>query len=162
MKLFLDTSYLLSYFRISIEQLPYDFLKHLMQKEEIELFISEISFTELVAKCFKLSLISNNPQIDDIISGLDALRNDKNISIITWYEHPKIFEIAYELRKIHSDFFDCIIYASAILEADALGTFDDTFFKEIKNNKDIVKLFQEINPGFQFWFSDFKGKPKSL
>lgn len=162
MRLLLDSSYFLSYFKITLEELPYDFIRNLINRDDIQIQISEISYAELVAKSFKLNLMEKNLKMEDIISGLDSLRNDIRIHTISWYENPKIFEITHALRAIHSDFFDCIIYSSAILEADAIGTFDITLFKKIKNNKSIIKIINEINPEFEFWLYNFKGKPKKL
>jgi PIN domain nuclease of toxin-antitoxin system len=162
MKLLLDTSYFLSYFKIAVEGLSFDFLKQLMERKDIELLISEISYSELVAKSFKLCLLKSNLLIEEILSGLDSVRNESRIELLSWYKNPRILETAFNLRKIHTDFFDCIIFASAFLEADAIGTFDDVFYKKIKNNKDINKIITDLNPEFKFYFYDFKEKPKGL
>lgn len=162
MKLLLDTSYFLSYFKIEIKELDFDFLKQLLMDKELEIMISDISYSELVAKYFKLNLTDQNGIIEDVMIGLDAIKYESKIEKIHWVENPKIIELAFEFRKIHADFFDCIIFASAIVEADGIGTFDDTFFMKIKNEKKIVKMINEINPEFQFRFNNFKGIQKGL
>ncbi len=162
MKLFLDSSYLLSYFKVAVEGIPYDFIGQLMKKKDIKLLVSEISLSELIAKCFKLSIFASSLSYEDILSGIDSIRNDPRIQIVSWYENPKILETAYSLRKIHSDFFDCIIFATAIIEADVIGTFDDTFYKKMKKNDEISKQIFQLNPEFEFWFKDFKKSPKKV
>ena len=121
-----------------------------------------MSYVELTAKCFKLGLVDSKIQTEDIISGLDSLRNDSRIESIGWYHNPKIIEIANVLRKIHTDFFDCMIFGTAVLEADAIGTFDDTLYKKIVKNNEIKQTLRKINPEFEFWFYNFKNIPKRL
>lgn len=162
MRILLDSSYFLSYFRIAVEGLGFDFLKQLMNKPELKILISEISFSELAAKCCKLNLLQENASAEELITGLDAIRYEHQIEKISWVENPKIIELMFEFRRIHSDFFDCIIFASAIVEADIIGTFDKTFYKKIKNDPVIVKKINELNPEFQFWFFDFNEKLEKL
>lgn len=162
MRLLLDSSYFLTYFRVLVEGISYNFLKQLMERKDLELLISEITYSELVAKIFKLAKSDSKWQYEDILSGIDSLRNESRIELIPWYNNPKILEIALEIRKMHNDFFDCIIFASSIVEADAIGTYDDSLFKKIRNDKMICKLIKETNPEFKFWFNDFKTSPKTL
>jgi predicted nucleic acid-binding protein len=162
MRLLLDSSYLLFYFQVTIEGIPFDFLKQLQARSDLELVISEISYSELVAKCFKLSLIDGRLSSDEILSGLDSVRHNSHLEVLSWYEHPKLLETAYQLRKIHLDFFDCIIFASALLMADAIGTFDDILYTKINHSNEIRTMVQTRNPEFEFWFFDFKNKPKKL
>jgi len=106
--------------------------------------------------------LDQNGNTEDVMIGLDAIKYEPKIKKISWIENPKIIELAFDLRKIHTDFFDCIIFALAIIEADGIGTFDDTFYNKIKKEIRIVKMINEINPEFQFRFTNFAGTPKKL
>lgn len=162
MRILLDSTYFLTYFRIAVDGLAYDFLKNLMNKQDLSILISEISFSELVAKYCKLNLLEQKTTAEEIVTALDAIKYESQIEKLSWIENPKIIELMFELRKIHSDFFDCIIFASAIVEADIIGTFDKTFYNKIKKSSSVVKKINELNPEFQFWFFDFKEKLEKL
>lgn len=165
MKLLLDTSYFFPYFNIMIEKLPDAFLLMLLNNSKYSILISEISFIELTAKCMKLCFTPKYQSIlnlPGIIRGNDSIRFDTRISTISWLNNPKIQEFAYELRKIHTDFFDCIIVATALVIADAFGTFDEPLYNKIKQTPDLCNKIKKINPHFEFKFYAFEQKSKTL
>ena len=127
--------------------------------------MSEISFSELTAKCMKLSLIPDYHSIlsvPEILRGNDSIRFDTRITRIHWIDNPKIYEIAHEIRKIHTDFFDCIIFATAIVAADGIGTFDESIFRKITKAPELCAKIKKINSNFKFQFYDFQQAPLSI
>ena len=170
MKMLLDSSYLLPFIQIQVERLSPRFILDLLNdptKSDWEFYYCDISLFELAAKGMKLlstSLNSNNSKLtlEDIQHGLDVIRWNPHFHQILWFDHPFILGLISELRKIHSDFIDCTIFAAAICNTDAIATFDETFYNKIRKNAILCQKIKKINENFQFYFYDFSKNPKII
>ena len=162
MKVLLDTSYLLPLIKVEVQGISSSILTDLINRCDTEIFYSELSLFEIAAKGMKLILSGENLTVFDIRSGLDSLLwNDKILSL-GWAKHPLLLELSFSLRKIHKDFIDCLILATAICYTDAFITFDKEIYDRLVDNQSIIKEILEINGNFHFWFKNLLDKPQSL
>lgn len=159
MKILLDTSYFLPLVKIKVEKWDNSHLKALINQEDLTIYYSEVTILEMAAKSAKIRLATPSLTYKDTQRGIDALVYNSQISVITWHNHPDILDLAFSLREFHTDFFDCIIFATAIYKADVLGTFDDSFVKKILMNDPLCEKIRKINSNFKFWLQDL-AKPK--
>jgi len=123
----LDTTYFLPIVGIKVKS---DFFLAL-EKNEIfvdlrDIYLSEITLFELQAKATKLSVPPER-----VAEGIDAIREAFNI--IPFYE-PEIIKISFKLRRILSDYIDCVILATAISREYILLTEDS----DIQSNKQAI------------------------
>lgn len=159
MKILLDTTYFLPALSVEIEGLPSTLLKTLLHNENYQCYYCEISLFELAAKGVKLTQSDETLTVDDIIKGLDSIRWDKRLTKLSWYSHPYTLELAKGIRKIHTDFIDCLILATAVCYTDTLAMYDETLFKKVKKNKGILHMILDFNEKFSFWLNDLSKKP---
>lgn len=114
------------------------------------------------AKGLKISSQKNTITPQDIRIGIDAIQNDSRLRVINFTDNPLIIELASQLRAIHNDTIDCLIFATAICTCDRIITMDVSFYVQINNTPTLIKDIQKINENFQFWFDDLSGDLKSL
>ncbi len=162
MKIFIDTSYLLPFIKIKIETIADDVLINLLHDKSSEYFYSDLSIFELTAKAFKLIVKNEQINTQDLMIGIDAIQNDPRLKCLSYTYNPLIIELASNLKKIHNDTIDCLIFASAICNCDCIITMDSSLYEKIKKNDFLKKEIQSLNKNFKFWFNDLKNSPKSL
>ena len=162
MKVLIDTSYFLPLIKISIEGISERILLEDLLQSKNKLYYSDLSLFELTAKAFKYINQGNQISTQDLMNGLDAIQNDTRLIHISWKENPMIIELATNLRTIHKDTIDCLIFATGICNCDCIIIMDKDFFNKICQNNSIFEEIQAINKNFQFWFDDLSKSPKLL
>jgi len=128
----LDTTYFLPIVGISVKA---DFFSALKKKEICyippqNIYLNEISLFELQAKASKLGVPPKR-----VIEGINAIIEAFNI--ISFYD-SSIIKIAFKLRKIISDYIDCIIVATALSREYLLLTEDKVI---LTNANRIYEMF---------------------
>ena len=145
MKLLLDTTYFLPLIGISIKDIPHDIIIRLIEKG-YKILLSEISIFEISAKGAKyVSLGRLSPT--KVSRGIKALLYDERIVKVPVYE-TSIISTSFELRRILSDYIDCLILSSAINNAEILVTEDDEIHK-IYSREDFKRIINRLNPEFK-------------
>ena len=162
MKILLDTSYLLPLIKVRIKEIPEAIIQKLLMDSKLDLFYCDITIFELTAKGTKLIISGEQLKLTDIQKGIDALENDDRITRLSWSEHPLTLDLAFSLRKIHSDYIDCLILATAVCYTDMIITFNNKLFNLIKQTPSLIEEILRINDHFQFWFKDLTKDPKEL
>jgi len=121
--LILDTTYLLPLARIGIDADLLDAIAKGHVDLEIEdITVSLISIFELQAKAAKLK-IPVRFTIEAVETIFAALR------VEPFYE-PAVIEISYDLRKMISDYVDCVVVATAVVLKEDLVTEDSVILNK--------------------------------
>ena len=156
MKLFLDSTYLIPALNINIlEGWSKQDLKNLIQSEKYELYYCDLSLFEIYTKCMKLIIQQKlEVEIEAVQNGIQGILNSPKLFKINWWEHIFESEILLELKKIHNDSIDCMLFYLGIINCEIFATFDDTLIDKAKESEFIRKFIQEINPKFKIWFNN--------
>jgi len=154
MKILIDTSYFLPLIKIGIENVSQTLLVNLLSKTSNEFFYSNLTIFELTAKGLKLSSQKNTITPQDIRIGIDAIQNDLRLTEKSFTDNPIIIELASQLKTIHNDTIDCLIFATAICVCDCIITMDVSLFDQINKTPSLINEIREINQNFRFWFND--------
>ena len=162
MKILIDTSYFLPLIKIGIENIPQTVLLNLLSKTSHEYFYSNLTLFELTAKGLKLSSQKNTITPQDIKIGIDAIQNDLRLTEKSFTDNPIIIELASQLKAIHNDTIDCLIFATAICVCDCIITMDVSLFDQINKTPSLINKIGEINQYFRFWFNDLSEDLKGL
>jgi len=162
MKILIDTSYFLPLIKIGIENIPQTVLVNLLSKMSHEYFYSNLTIFELTAKGLKLSSQKNTITPQDIRIGIDAIQNDVRLTEKSFTDNPLIIELVSQLKAIHNDTIDCLIFATAICVCDCIITMDGSFFDQINKNPSLINKIRKINENFRFWFNDLSEDLKGL
>ena len=150
MKILCDSSYFFPLIKIKVQQSSPDIISLIHQNEALELQYSTITLFELSAKGARM-IKSGKLTSTDVIDGINALISWKNIiSLDPW--NGEVQRLAFEFRKDHSDYIDCLVVASAVVYADVFISEDITI-------KDLLKVkwknnVREINTDFKIMNSD--------
>jgi len=162
MKILIDTSYFLPLIKIGIENIPQTILVNLLAKPSDKYFYSNLTLFELTAKGLKISSQKNTITPQDIRIGVDAIQNDLRLVEKSFIDNPLIIELASQLKAIHKDTIDCLIFATAICTCDCIVTMDVSFFDQINKTPSLINAIRKINENFRFWFNDLSDDLKSL
>ncbi|TKJ21263.1 MAG: hypothetical protein CEE43_10040 [Promethearchaeota archaeon Loki_b32] len=162
MKILIDTSYFLPLIKIGIEDIPQTILVNLLSKTSHEYFYSNLTLFELTAKGLKLSSQKNTITPQDIRIGIDATQNDLRLTEKSFTDNPLIIELASQLKVIHNDTIDCLIFSTAICTCDCIITMYDSLFDKINKTPPLIKKIREFNENFRFWFNDLSEDLKGL
>lgn len=162
MKILIDTSYFLPLIKIGIENIPQTILVNLLAKPSDKYFSSNLTLFELTAKGLKISSQKNTITPQDIRIGVDAIQNDLRLVEKSFIDNPLIIELASQLKAIHKDTIDCLIFATAICTCDCIVTMNVSFFDQINKTPSLINAIRKINENFRFWFSDLSDDLKSL
>jgi len=162
MKILIDTSYFLPLIKIGIENIPQTILVNLLAKPSDKYFYSNLTLFELTAKGLKISSQKNTITPQDIRIGVDAIQNDLRLVKKSFIDNPFIIELASQLKAIHKDTIDCLIFATAICTCDCIVTMDVSFFDQINKTPSLINAIRKINENFRFWFNDLSDDLKSL
>ena len=111
MRLLLDTTYLLPVIGISVKGLPRDVVIELIKRGH-EILISEIILFELSAKGAKY-VVLGTLTMERVLRGVRALLYDDRVSRIPAHD-TAVLLTAFKLRKVLSDFINCLILSSVI------------------------------------------------
>lgn len=137
----LDSSFLFPYIQIDIKSVKNKDLLTLIESDEYEVQISDISLFELSAKANKY-VRKNVIEISDLTDGINTIVNEDRIHRIP-YHYSEIQLLAHKMGNLHLDFIDCLILATANYHSDIFLTLDEPLIKLIENNRkelDIDKL----------------------
>ena len=145
MRLLLDTTYLLPAIGVSIKGLPKDALIRLIQKGH-QISISNISVFELSAKGAK-HVATGKLSAERVIRGISAIVYDERITVVPMHD-SSILLTAFKLRRMLSDFVDCLILSSAINQNDAIVT-EDKDIQNLKRQAEFKGLLVMMNPKFK-------------
>lgn len=137
----LDSSFLFPYVRIDVKSVNNKDLLELIESKENDIVISDISLFELSAKGNKYvqkSLIDPT----DLTNGLNTIINEVQLSRIPIH-YSEIQLLAFKIGKLHKDFIDCLILATAYYHSDIFLTLDEELLKlvqKFRKELDIDKL----------------------
>ena len=162
MKILIDTSYILPLIKIGIENIPQITLVNLLAKTSNKYFYSNLTLFELTAKGLKISSQENTITPQDIRIGIDAIQNDSRLVEKSFSDNPLIIELASQLKAIHKDTIDCLIFATAICTCDCIVTMDVAFFDQVNKVPSLINEVRKINENFRFWFNDLSDDLKAL
>ena len=162
MKILIDTSYFLPLIKIGIENIPQTTLVNLLAKTSNKYFYSNLTLFELTAKGLKISSQENTITPQDIRIGIDAIQNDSRLVEKSFIDNPLIIELASQLKAIHKDTIDCLIFATAICTCDCIVTMDVSFFDQINKVPSLINAIRKINENFRFWFNDLSDDLRAL
>ncbi len=161
MKVLLDSSLLLPFIQVEPDNITPQQLKAILNRTDHTFVYSELSIFELVAKGMKICY-GTDLRIEDVRRGIDSLLYRSPLQSIGWITHPNLLELAYKIRKIHSDTIDCLIFTSALYFSDCFATADQTFFDGIKREPALFNEIASVNPHFFLWFDDLAQPPVLL
>ena len=145
MRLLLDTTYLLKAIGVSIKGLPEDAPIKLINKGHL-ISMSDITIFELSAKGTK-HITVGNLTAERVSRGIRAIVYDDKIERIPIHD-SSVLITAFKLRRMLSDFIDCLILSSAINRNDILVT-EDEDIHDLRKNGAFQELLQTINPEFK-------------
>jgi len=145
LRLLLDTTYLLKAIGVSIKGLPEDAPIKLINKGHL-ISMSDITIFELSAKGAK-HITVGNLTAERVSRGIRAIVYDDKIERIPIHD-SSVLITAFKLRRMLSDFIDCLILSSAINRNDILVT-EDEDIHDLRKNGAFQELLQTINPEFK-------------
>ncbi len=137
----LDSSFLFPYIQIDVKSVSNKDLLKLIESRESNIVISDISLFELSAKGNKYvqqSIIAPT----DLTNGLNTIVNEVQLSRIPIH-YSEIQLLAFKIGKLHKDFIDCLILATAYYNSDIFLTLDDELLNledKFRKELDIEKL----------------------
>lgn len=141
----LDTMYLLPATGVSIKGLLKDAIVRLMQKGN-QISISNISVFELSAKGAK-HVAAETLSAERVTRGGRAIVYDERITVVPMHD-SSILLAAFKLRRMLSDFIDCLILSSAINYCDAVVT-EDKDIQSLERKEEFNGLVATVNPKFK-------------
>lgn len=141
----MDTTYLLKAIGVSIKGLPEDAPIKLINKGHL-ISMSDITIFELSAKGAK-HITVGNLTAERVSRGIRAIVYDDKIERIPIHD-SSVLITAFKLRRMLSDFIDCLILSSAINRNDILVT-EDEDIHDLRKNGTFQELLQTINPEFK-------------
>lgn len=141
----MDTTYLLPAIGVSIKGLPKDALVKLMQKGH-QISISNISVFELSAKGAK-HVATGTLSAERVTRGIRAIIYEERITVVPMHD-SSVLLTAFKLRRLLSDFIDCLILSSAMNQNDAIVT-EDKEIQNLKRKKEFNGLLTTMNPKFK-------------
>jgi predicted nucleic acid-binding protein len=121
---------------VSVKGVPMDAVERLTARGD-EIFISEITLFELSAKGARYVFEEVIPP-ERVTRGINAISYDDSITKLPTYE-TSILRLALKLRAMLSDFIDCLILASAVIQCKMLITEDDDIHR-LKREKAFEEL----------------------
>lgn len=141
----MNTTYLLPAIGVSIKGLPKDALIRLTQKGH-QISISNISVFELSAKGAK-HVATGTLSVERVTRGISAIVYDERITVVPMHD-SSVLLMAFKLRRMLSDFIDCLILSTAINYCDVIVT-EDKDIQELKRNKEFNAIVATVNRKFK-------------
>lgn len=145
MKLFMDTTYFLPAIGVSTRGIE-DNIPLKILRDGHDIAISDLTLFELSAIGAKY-VASRKMAEERAVYGIRSLTNDERISKVSPYKEG-VLPLAFALRRMLSDFIDCLILASAVKECDALAT-EDSQLIGIREQKSFTTITAHINKSFR-------------
>ena len=89
--------------------------------------------------------------MEEVQKGIQGILDSPKIFKINWWEHIFESDILLELKKIHNDSIDCMLFYLAIVNCEIFATFDDTLIDKNKESEFIKNFVQDVNTNFKVW-----------
>jgi len=156
----LDSTYLFPALSVEItEGWSKSSLLHLIQSNKYKLFYCDLSLFEIYAKSMKLILQQKlSVNIETVQNGIDGIVHSSKLHKINWYRYSNESEMIQELKKMHNDSIDCMLFYISVVMCDVFATFDSTFIKKIKRSQKLLNWIKLINPDFRVWMDDLNNE----
>jgi len=153
-RVLLDTTYFLPAIGISVRGLPRGVVLELISRE-CAVLMSEATIFEILAKGAKyVALGALRPE--RVVRGVRSLLYDDRIRRVPMHDARALLT-ALELRRLLSDFIDCLILSAAVNYADALLT-EDEEIHALSRSEDFSEVVRGVNPGFKVVrYNELKG-----
>jgi predicted nucleic acid-binding protein len=116
-----------------------------MQKGH-QISISNISVFELSAKGAK-HVATGTHSSERVIRGIRAIVYDEMMTVVLMHD-SSVLLTAFKLRRMLSDFIDCLILSSAINHCDAVVT-EDKDIQSLEKKEEFNGLVTTVNPKFK-------------
>ncbi|MBD3196839.1 MAG: hypothetical protein GF317_17410 [Candidatus Lokiarchaeota archaeon] len=152
----IDSTYLLPAFNVEItEGWSKNDLLSLLTNSEIEIYYCDLSLFEIYTKCMNLVLQKKiSIDINRIENGLNSILHSKDLLKIDWWNHISESEIILQLKSLHNDSIDCLLYYLSVIFCDSFATFDSTFINKVQKSTEIIKWVKKVNENFSIWFGN--------
>jgi PIN domain nuclease of toxin-antitoxin system len=145
LKLLLDTTYFLPTIGVSIKEMQKDALLTLIAKKH-QIAMNQITIFELSAKGAKY--IKEGQLLPERVTrGISAIIFNDDIDTILMHD-TSILLTSFKLRKMLSDYIDCLILSSAINRCEAIIT-EDKEIQSLKQDAKFHNIIANLNPGFK-------------
>ena len=145
MRIHLDTTYLLPLIGIRVKEISSEDFDKLLEKE-FKLYINQISIFELCAKGAKY-IAKGLLSMERVIRGVNAIVYGEEFKKVPFNE-TKVMELSFKVRKLLTDYVDCIILSSAIANCEVLITEDEDILM-LRKNRELLRILEEMNPDFK-------------
>lgn len=104
-------------------------------------------------------LLINNETIQ---GGIDIIIHSSKLQKLNWYEYANESEMILELKNMHNDSIDCMLFYISVVICDIFATFDLTFIKKIQKNQKLLDWIKLVNPEFTIWTESLKDENISI
>jgi hypothetical protein len=145
LRLLLDTTYLLPAIGIAVKSLPEDAPIRLIGQGH-QISVCDATVFELAATGGKYT-VTGALAPERVARGIRSVVYDERIAKIPLHD-SSVLLTAFRLRRMLSDFIDCLILSSAINWSDILLT-EDEHINNLKENRDFQGLLETLNPEFK-------------
>ena len=139
--LLMDTSYLLPAAGIRVEGVPDDVLRTARDAGH-ETWVCDISVFEVLAEGAKFAA-SGKVDEERLEIAVQAILGDENLRKVRAYE-PEVVRTSISLRRLHRDFVDCLIIASALEHCEGLVSEED-----FRQEPGLLRFIEERRHGFR-------------
>ncbi|MFW9915157.1 MAG: hypothetical protein ACFFGZ_06055 [Candidatus Thorarchaeota archaeon] len=149
MKVFLDSSYFFPLIGVREASIDQQFIPRLVRTNQLHFYYSTITLFEISAKGAKL-IRDNKLSETNVVDGLNSIRNWEEMrSVDPWL--GEIQRLSFYFRRDHKDFIDCLILASAVVQANIFVT-EDQQLRELADSA-WKKAISDLNPKFRIYNS---------
>ncbi len=145
MRILLDTTYLLPAIGVLVKGIQRN-LVTLLRKRGYSLFVCDISIFELSAKGAKYVIEEKLPA-ERVVRGIAAIVHGEEVKVLPSYDR-KVLHTAFKLKRLMSDFTDCLILSTAMSYCDILITEDEAIHR-LRGNKEFREIQLRSNPEFK-------------
>ena len=136
MRVLLDTTYLLPAIGVAVSGVASDVVLRLRDRGHRTL-ASVVSVLEVAAKGGKL-LADGRLDRGRLARGLGVILRDAELDVIPMNREDVLLAAA-DLRRVHRDFLDCVLLATAAAESDVFLTEDDRLL-DLANDDEIRRI----------------------
>jgi predicted nucleic acid-binding protein len=150
----LDTIYLMPAIGVSINKISGEDVARFRQGTGVETALCDITIFELSAKAAKL-ITEGKLKLDAVSAGIEAIDRDDSLIKLRAYDQENL-STAFKLRHTLKDFIDCLIFSTALNQADVLLTEDQLMHELERDEPSFNEIIKTTNPKFEIRrLSDF-------
>ncbi|MHA1730621.1 MAG: hypothetical protein ACTSU5_01690 [Promethearchaeota archaeon] len=160
-RVLLDTSYLMPLVGIQVESWTSEKLLKFLQSQHSgdRVYYASFSLFEVIAKGCKLILQYKHLKLKDVEVGVDAIVHSTALQRMDKFYIPRVMDLAFTFRRVHSDTIDCFILATAVQFVDLFCTFDHVLLENVAKDAASRKKILRVNAGFRVQFDDLRAPP---